>query len=236
MINANRASGYQKIQCNIVCNNTSAAMENEIYMMHIVGYISLIIKNNKPIIFRAIKIIHVFCACLWGGSSASMTLIQCLYQAGNATEQIVSSLLAMYIECYLVVPSAFGCLLTGIGYAVFTKFGFFRFKWIVFKWAITILYLIMGFMWYMPWLEKLTSNRKSVDSLSMIALESSMEYFTRISLDIAQIIVVFSIVCMSLIKPWGHVKKSIRNARAGMCANTGEVCGPGADLPENVSP
>ncbi|MBC18317.1 MAG: hypothetical protein CL942_14855 [Desulfovibrio sp.] len=154
---------------------------------------------------RIIKIIHLFSACLWGGATASMTLIQCLFQPENTAELHASSALAMYIELYLVVPSAFGCLLSGFAYAALTNFGFFKFKWILFKWIVNIGYLVFGFIWYMPWLENLVSYSETVSAKGIA--ETLIVYLMRISMDVFQILVVFIIVCVSVLKPWGSTTR-----------------------------
>ena len=162
-------------------------------------------ENIKVRLHRIIKIIHLFSACLWGGSTASMTLVQCLFQPENAAELSASSALAIYIEHFLVVPSAFGCLLSGFAYAALTNFGFFKFKWIIFKWIVNIGYLVFGFLWYMPWLENLVSYAETVSTEGIT--ETLTVYLMRISMDVIQVLVVLIVVCVSVLKPWGKTKR-----------------------------
>lgn len=154
---------------------------------------------------RLIKILHLYCACLWGGSTASVTLAQCLFQPKNASELYASSLSATYVDYYIIAPSAIGCLLTGLMYAAVTRFGFFKYRWIIFKWATTISYLIFGLLWYMPWLEKSVSNGLAWNA-SWIPVETIPDHVVRITLDVIQLFIVLAMVSVSVIKPWGQFK------------------------------
>lgn len=153
---------------------------------------------------RLIKISHLFCASLWGGSTASMALVKCIFQPKNASELYASSLSVAYIDYYIAAPSAIGCLLTGFAYAALTKFGFIKYKWIIFKWIMTIAYLTFGFLWYVPWLERLVSYGEFMSNSGEILAESLPVYILRITMDIVQLLAVFAIVSISVIKPWGR--------------------------------
>jgi uncharacterized membrane protein len=155
---------------------------------------------------RLIKIFHIFCASLWGGSTVSVALVQCFFQPTNASELYASSLSVAFIDYYIVAPSAIGCLLTGFSYAVLTKYGFIKYKWIIFKWIMTIAYLAFGFLWYVPWLERLVSYGEFMNNSTGILSETLPVYVLRITMDIVQLIAVFTIVSISVIKPWGRTR------------------------------
>lgn len=181
-------------------------------------------KNNiKARHQRIIKILHLFFACLWGGSTVSVTLMQCLFRSKNLDELYVSSMLSAYVDSYIVAPSAVGCLLTGLAYASLTNFGFFKYKWIIVKWCITVAFLAFGFLWYAPWLDRLISYGKEMASQAFLPTEAMPIYIMRIAMDIVQLLILFAIVCISVIKPWGRVKSKM-NINRQQCDDENDEC------------
>lgn len=152
---------------------------------------------------RLIKVLHLYFACLWGGGTVSVTLAHCLFKPKNPSELYASSIFATYIDYYIIAPSAVACLLTGIAYALVTKYGLFKYKWIVFKWITTMAYIAFGFFWYMPWLELSVSNGINMHS-SWVPTETTPHYVVRMTLDVVQLAVVFVMTLVSVIKPWGR--------------------------------
>jgi uncharacterized membrane protein len=51
----------------------------------------------------------------------------------------------------VVIPGAFGCLLTGLVYSLFSRWGFFKHKWMVFKWIVTVAAILFGTFFLGPW-------------------------------------------------------------------------------------
>ena len=48
------------------------------------------------------------------------------------------------IDDWLIIGGANGCLLTGILYAAFTMWGFFRYIWMTIKWILTAFMIATG--------------------------------------------------------------------------------------------
>ncbi|WP_407309680.1 hypothetical protein [Desulfosporosinus sp. SB140] len=80
-----------------------------------------------------LKGFHVLFACAWLGSALAMVLVLALKAQPNSGFQLysVTSLLTV-IDDFIIVPGAIGCLLTGLLYSVFTKWGLTKFYWIIF--------------------------------------------------------------------------------------------------------
>ena len=49
----------------------------------------------------------------------------------------------------VVIPGAFGCLITGSLYSAFSNWGFFKQKWLIFKWIVTVAAILFGT--FFPW-------------------------------------------------------------------------------------
>jgi len=51
----------------------------------------------------------------------------------------------------VVIPGAFGCLITGFLYSAFSNWGFCKEKWLIFKWIVTITAILFGTFFLGPW-------------------------------------------------------------------------------------
>ncbi len=77
-----------------------------------------------------------------------------------------------FIDDFIIIPGAMGCLLTGLIYSVFTNWGWFKYNWIIVKWCINIYGVIFGTFWLGPWLNSLLSISKTEGMLGF----SNMTY------------------------------------------------------------
>ncbi|MBN2284684.1 MAG: hypothetical protein JXO48_12425 [Deltaproteobacteria bacterium] len=106
----------------------------------------------------------------------------------------------------VVVPGAFGCLVTGFIYSCFSKWGFFRYKWMIFKWAVTGAAILFGTFFLGPWETAMMeiSGKLGMSSLS----DPSYRYSEKMNLIFGtlQILVLMATVFISIFKPWRSKK------------------------------
>jgi uncharacterized membrane protein len=106
-----------------------------------------------------------------------------------------------FIDIKILVPSAVICLITGWIYSQFTKWGYFKHGWLIFKWTITLLIIILGTIYSGPWIAKLVS----ISGEHGIAALSNEEYkwfdknqtLMRVCMNVTLIITIF----ISVFKP-----------------------------------
>ncbi len=60
-----------------------------------------------------------------------------------------------YVDLFIIIPGAMGCLLTGLLYSSLTNWGWFRHRWITVKWIICLYGVIIGTYPLGPWLEEM---------------------------------------------------------------------------------
>lgn len=86
---------------------------------------------------KALKFIHLLAVCCWLGGAVAMLCLSPLCngpQIANGGQLHGINLALDQIDIWVVViPGAVGCLLTGLVYCIFTKWGFFRHGWIAVK-------------------------------------------------------------------------------------------------------
>jgi len=102
-----------------------------------------------------LKSIHIIAAGVWITTGIVMFLIHFLgNDLSTGTELHLLNKIIYFIDMKLLVPSAVICLLTGWMYSQFTKWGYFKHGWLIFKWIITVLIIVLGTIFSGPWIEK----------------------------------------------------------------------------------
>jgi hypothetical protein len=111
-----------------------------------------------------LKIAHVLFACMWVGGGLVLTLMIWWVSASNGME-LYGKLTAMkLVDDAIIIPGANGMLLTGLLYSLFTRWGWFKHRWILVKWCINLYGVLFGTFFLGPWL----------NALPPIALEKGM--------------------------------------------------------------
>jgi len=115
-----------------------------------------------------LKSIHLIAAGVWITTGLIMFLVQFMNDDIKTGDQLhLMNQIIHFIDMKILVPSAILCLLTGWMYSQFTKWGYFKHPWLIFKWIITVLIIVLGTIYSGPWIEKLVliSGEIGLDSL-----------------------------------------------------------------------
>ncbi|MBI9056867.1 MAG: DUF2269 family protein [Labilibaculum sp.] len=103
-----------------------------------------------------LKSVHLIAAGVWITTGLVMFLVQFLSDDVQSGDQLyLMNKIIHFIDMKILVPSAILCLLTGWMYSQFTKWGYFKHGWLIFKWIITVLIIVLGTIYSGPWIEKL---------------------------------------------------------------------------------
>ena len=103
-----------------------------------------------------LKSVHLIAAGVWITTGIVMFLVQFLSDDVQSGDQLyLMNKIIHFIDMKILVPSAILCLLTGWMYSQFTKWGYFKHGWLIFKWIITVLIIVLGTIYSGPWIEKL---------------------------------------------------------------------------------
>lgn len=151
-----------------------------------------------------LKGFHVLFACAWLGTALSMVLILATKAEPNSGLQLYSVTSSLkVIDDFIIIPGAIGCLLTGLLYSVFTKWGFTKFYWIIFKWVMIILQIAMGTFFLGPWL----NNMLTISEQIGFKPSENYQYIGNFNLNLyfgmIQAALLIVVVFVSILKPWG---------------------------------
>ena len=100
---------------------------------------------------KSLKMLHLFFAVMWIGGAIALLLVLFLTNPENGSEAYMRSLVLKIIDDCIIIPGAVGNLLVGILYGVWTKWGFFKQRWLIVKWVMTAGQILFGTFVLGPW-------------------------------------------------------------------------------------
>ncbi|NIQ40304.1 MAG: hypothetical protein GTN81_17230 [Proteobacteria bacterium] len=155
---------------------------------------------------RWLRAFHIFFACAWIGASLSLILMQIGLRATDGGELYGIDASMKYVDYYVIIPAAFGCLVTGFLISLLTKWGFFKFHWVTLKWVINVSAIIFGTFWLGPWLNGMApiSRAEGLSALTNPIYLHLKQMNTWCAM--VQHFVLLIAVYISIFKPWGMRK------------------------------
>ncbi len=154
---------------------------------------------------KLLKFFHLLFVTLWLGGAITLSSKQFFIspQSDGELYGILSTL--HYIDIFIIIPGAIGCLITGILYSSLTKWGWFKYKWILIKWIVCLYGVIFGTYPLGPWLTELVhiaqqhglaayNNTVFLHNIRMLMIFGTFQALT----------LVFAFF-ISFFKPWGKL-------------------------------
>ncbi len=114
------------------------------------------------------------------------------------------NLASHFIDTVVVAAcGALGCLITGLLYGVFTNWGFFKYKWIILKWALTAFSLTSAMLFLGPGEGAMLELSRELGNTALhndsyLAVKASHLFWS-----ILQITSLSLMIILSVFKPWG---------------------------------
>ena len=164
---------------------------------------------------RWLKGFHLLAVSCWIGGAVALLLLYFL-KSGVSNGGVlfgINQSIHHVDMAVVVIPGAFGCLITGLIYSIFSNWGFFKHNYLVFKWIVTIVAILFGTFWLGPWETKMMeiSGKLGISSLE----DPTYLYNEKMNLIFGslQCLVLMITVFISIFKPWKKKnlnKKSVR--------------------------
>lgn len=155
---------------------------------------------------RWLKVVHLLCVCCWIGGAISLLLLYFLKRSVTDGGELygINQSIHHVDMAVVVIPGAFGCLLTGLAYSALSNWGFFKQRWIIIKWIITVSAILFGTFFLGPWE---TSMMQISGDLGLEALKNAdYLYNQRMNLwfGALQCFILILTVWISVFKPWRY--------------------------------
>jgi len=151
-----------------------------------------------------LKGFHLIAVSCWIGGAVSLLLLYFLKNGihDGAVLFGINRSIHHVDMAVVVIPGAFGCLVTGLLYSLFSNWGFFKHTWLVVKWGVTVAAILFGTFFLGPWETAMMelSGEMGIASLS----DSTYLYSEKMNLmfGTVQVMVLMITIFISVFKPW----------------------------------
>jgi len=151
---------------------------------------------------------HLLAVCCWIGGAISLLLLYFLKNdiADGGVLYGINRSIHHVDMAVVVIPGAFGCLLTGVAYSVLTSYGFFRYGWMICKWIVTVSAILFGTFYLGPWE---TAMMEVSGRLGIAALEDPVYRYNQMMnlvFGTLQVLILVTTVFISIFKPWKRLR------------------------------
>lgn len=150
-----------------------------------------------------LKVCHIFLGGTWGGGAAALFALHCLFIPESGPELYARNMALVYVDNYIIIPSALGCLLTGWLYSQFTVWGYLKYYWIAVKTGLNLVFIIIGAVWIIPWLNEMAAASVKIRNYALIDPTYNVAMYVHMTMAAGQAVLVFAIIIISVFKPWG---------------------------------
>ena len=116
-----------------------------------------------------LKCFHLVFVSLWVSGVVTITLMIFIMKANDGMELYGIDISKKFVDDFIIIPGAIGSFKLGT-ILYFTKWGWFKHKWITVKWIITLFGMVFGTFSWGPWLNAMPpiSMTKGLAALSTL--------------------------------------------------------------------
>lgn len=157
---------------------------------------------------KFLKFLHLVSAGLWLSCVMVLALLPIISTQTDSGDEIYMYNLAYhFIDMFVLTPASLFTLMTGLFYSLFTKWGFFRHGWLIYKWIITLFIIITGTFYLGPMVTELL---EIADTKRITALQD--QYYMQgqtigLYAAIINTLLLVVAVLVSVYKPWKNLNK-----------------------------
>lgn len=157
---------------------------------------------------KTLKFVHITFASLWLSSVIILAVLPFLFsKITDGGELYMYTLVYFVIDMFVLTPAASITLITGFIYSVFTKWGFVKHGWLIYKWIITLAIIIAGTFYLGPMVE----NFLEIADIKRIGALQDAYYMKANSIGlwaaIINTLLLVGAVAVSIYKPWKNIRR-----------------------------
>lgn len=154
---------------------------------------------------KVLKTCHLLLVMIWVVGVIAMAILF-LQRPKSGDELYMTLKIILFIDWVLVIPGALLTVVVGIIYGIFTNWGFFKHRWIIVKWIVSIVVILVGTFYYSPLLEQsleIADRTREAALHNPIVISNMTQTFICASI---QGISITILVVISVFKPWKKKK------------------------------
>lgn len=151
---------------------------------------------------RYLKFIHLIFAILWIGGVLALVVVLIFTTPTTQEGLYIRSRCVKLIDDIIVIPGGIGSLLTGIAYGVWSKWGFFKHRWITVKWILTIGLATLGGVALGKWVNDNVYSIEGINEYMATRTEFNRNVELTIFWGTFQLLSLLVVLWISILKPW----------------------------------
>ena len=147
-------------------------------------------------------------AGLWVGGAFGLNLMLLLPGSpGSGGELLGYNEACKFVDDFVVIPGAIGCLVTGLLFSILSPWGFFKHRWVAVKWVLTVLCILFGTFYLGPRIngQPPISMADGLDALQNPVYLSNLS--GNIKGGLTQMALITFMVAISVLRPWRATRK-----------------------------
>ena len=149
--------------------------------------------------YKIVKIIHILSASIWIGSGIIVLFLMTFILNKNNLSEILFAV--HYIDLFIIIPANTVTMTTGFIFSIFSNWGFIKNKWIILKYCINFIPMILGGIIFAPIIFKMLSIIKEIGEDAIIDPDFvKSKYIFNGSLIIILVLLILA-VCLTVFKP-----------------------------------
>ena len=158
---------------------------------------------------KALKVFHILFGIMWIGGVMALVSIMLGVQPQSVEQMYAVAKDHLVIDKFFLIPGGIGIVLTALVYSIFTKWGFFKVKWVGVKWVLTVVLVLIGKIYMGVTIEK------NMDYAAMMLTEplpvepflTNVRYVAIAG--IVQLVGFTAVLILSVWKPWTKSRKNL---------------------------
>lgn len=155
---------------------------------------------------KVLKSCHLLLVMVWVVGVIAMAILY-LLKPESSDELYMTLKIILFIDWVLVIPGALLTIIVGIIYGIFTNWRFFKHRWILVKWVVSVVVILVGTFYYSPLLEEaleIADRTRDIALHDPLVISNMTQAFISASL---QGLALMILVVISVFKPWKKKSK-----------------------------
>ena len=155
---------------------------------------------------KIMKLIHLVLIMMWlVGSMAMCAMFFVKPHSGDELFMLLTTI--NFMDWYFVIPGALATLIVGIIYGTFSNWGFFKYKWLIVKWILSIAVITIGTVYFSPHLEHAIALTDNLRDAALGNTEVAQDMHLAFVSSAVVCMILLILVTISVFKPWKGKKK-----------------------------
>ncbi len=159
-------------------------------------------KSFGPRAQKCLKIVHIACAGTWLSTAITIALVSWLVSADDHRQVLGIHQTTKFIDDFILIPAANGTWITGLLYSLKTRWGWFRYPWVVVKWTIAVSGIVVGTFVLGPALNTLPETVRLFGSAAFTDPRYQASRSVLLYVGPFQVATLLVACSLSVLKPW----------------------------------